>query len=107
MSMMVVDPIYVLQHFFEYAMSSYDALDIYKYPLLILAIVGYIYLSTKSSTLAILTVIVALSVFGGTGMFAQTFVLNNLFAILTVLGLAALFLGLILKREISEVLQGE
>lgn len=107
MNLMVVDPTNIVQNLFEYAFSAYDILGVYKYPLLIVAAIGFVYLSTKSATLAILTVVVAFCVFGAQGMFAQTFLLNNLLAVLSVFGIAALFLGLILKKQIQEVVSGD
>ena len=104
MSLLVVDPMYIIHNFFTYCWSAYDAtLGVFKYPLLIVAIVGYVYLNTKSSTLAILTIVVAFAVFGSTGMFAGTEVLNSLLGSLTILGIAALFIALLLKKDSSEV----
>jgi len=104
---MVVDGIYILEHFFTYIFSGFDALGIYKYPLFIVAIVGYVFLTTRSATLASLVIIVAFAVYGTSGIFGETFTLNSLMAILTIFGIAALFLAVILKRQISEVVSGE
>lgn len=100
----VVDPLYILHNFLTYCWSAYDAtLGVYKYPLLIVGIIGYVYLATKSSTLTALTIIVSFAVFGITGIFADTQVLNSLLGTLTIIGIAALFTALLLKKEVSSV----
>jgi len=107
MILMEVNVTYIMEHLLEYMFSAYDVFGVFKYPLLIVAIVGYVFLYTKSATLSILVILVAFSIFGATGMFAETFILNNLFAVLTIFGLVALFIAAIFKKEVGEVVTGE
>jgi hypothetical protein len=100
--MMLVNPTYILTHFFEYCWSAYDVIGPMKYPLLVLGIVGYVFLYTKSATLAVVTIIVAFSIFGGTGLFAGSQVMNSFLGTITIVGIASLLLAVIIKKEVSQ-----
>ena len=99
---LVVNPTYIVTHIFEYCWSAYDVLGPYKYPLLILGIVGYVFLYTRSATLAIVTIIAAFSIFASTGMFAGTQILNSFLGTMTILGLASLLLAFIIKKDVAQ-----
>ena len=102
MSMFVVDPVYIVTHLIEYCWSAYDVLGPMKYPLFVLAVIGYVFLYTRSSTLAIVTIIAAFCIFGGQNLFVNTQVLNSFLGTLTILGLASLLLAFIIKKDVSE-----
>lgn len=97
-----LNPTYWVTHMFEEAWGSFDVLGIWKYPLVLVGIIGYVYLATKSGALTALLIIVAFAVFGGTGIFAPTQLLNSFLGTVTILGIAGLFLALLLKKEVSE-----
>lgn len=103
MNILVVDPAYMVQHFFEYSFKAYDVLGDLKYPLIILGIIGYIYLSTKSSTLAILTIIASFSIYGVSGIFNKTYELNGFLTILSIIGIASLLIAVVMKKEVQEI----
>jgi hypothetical protein len=82
----------------NWAMSAYDGFGVYKYPLLILGILGYVYMSTKSVTLFIVAVIVTFAMFG-TGVLAKVPEISMLLSVITVVGIVSLLMAVLLKKE--------
>lgn len=83
----------------SWAMSAYDGFGIYKYPLLILGILGYVYMATKSITLFIVAVIVTFAMFGSTNVFADVWEISWLLSIISVIGIVSLVMAVLLKKE--------
>jgi len=93
----MIDP----AHFFNiinWAMSAYDGFGVYKYPILIIGILGYVYMATKSITLFVVAVIVTFAMFG-TGVLAEVPEISMLFSVISVIGIASLLLAALLKKE--------
>lgn len=82
----------------NWAMSAYDGLGEYKYPLIIIGILGYVYMATKSITLFVVAVIVTFAFFG-TGVLANVPEVSMLFSVITVVGIVSLLMAVLLKKE--------
>jgi len=83
----------------NWAMSAYDGLGEYKYPLIIVGILGYAYMATKSITLFVVAVIVTFAIFVPTGLFSGMWEISWLFSIITVIGVVSLLMTVLLKKE--------
>ena len=83
----------------NWAMSAYDGLGEYKYPLIIVGILGYAYMATKSITLFIVAVLVTFAIFAPVSLFADVPEISMLFSVITVVGIVSLVMAAILKKE--------
>ena len=83
----------------NWAMSAYDGLAEYKYPLIIVGILGYAYMATKSITLFIVAVLVTFAIFAPVSLFADVPEISMLFSVITVVGIVSLVMAAILKKE--------
>jgi len=82
----------------NWAVSAYDGFGVYKYPILIIGILGYVYMATKSITLFVVAVIVTFAMFG-TGVLADVPEISMLMSVITVIGIASLLMAALLKKE--------
>jgi len=83
----------------NWAMSAYDGFGVYKYPILIIGILGYVYMATKSITLFVVAVIVTFAIFAPTALFSNMWEISWLFSIIAVIGIASLVMAALLKKE--------
>jgi len=84
----------------DYAMSAYDPFGIWKYPALLLAIIGFIYASMQSAIVAIVGILFTFAIYGmTTNIFASVPDLNLFLYIITIMGIALLFTALFIKRR--------
>lgn len=61
---------YIMQHFFEYTLQGYEtALGFFFYPLIISAIVGYVYIKTQSVIAFSVGVLLIFGAYGATSIF--------------------------------------
>jgi hypothetical protein len=84
--------------FFEYAMSAYDKLEPWTYPLVFVGIIGYVYMATRSVTAAIISIFITLGLYGAsTSIFDAVPSLNLLLWCITIIGIPMLFFAIVLK----------
>ena len=85
--------------FINYSLDSYNILGIWLYPLLLLGIVGYIYASMHSITVAVVGIIITIGVFASTSMiFVNVPIITQFLYIIVVLGICMLLVGVFIKR---------
>jgi hypothetical protein len=83
----------------NWAMSAYDGLGEYKYPLIIVGILGYAYMATKSITLFVVAIIVTFAIFAPVSLFADVPDLSMMFSLISVIGIVSLLMAVLLKKE--------
>jgi hypothetical protein len=83
----------------NWAMSAYDGFGVYKYPLIIIGILGYAYMATKSIALFVVAVIVTFALFSPVALFTDVPEISMLFSIITVIGIVSLLMAVLFKKE--------
>lgn len=85
------------QGIFDYAFSAYDKLGVWTYPMILIAIIGYVYTFTQSVTVGIAAIIITFSIYGGSIIFAGVSDATTFLYIVTLIGICALIVTLFLK----------
>lgn len=84
----------------DFALSGFEAMDPFFYPLVFLGIAGYVFTAMNSVTAAIAAILVTLGAFGGsTTIFKDVPELTILFYIITIIGLSLLVFLAVLKAR--------
>lgn len=84
----------------DYGMSAFDPLGIWKYPLLLVAIIGYVYACTQSVTVAVVAIIITFAAYGTTtNVFAYVPDISLFLYIVTIMGITLLLVTLFIKRR--------
>ena len=90
-------------NFMEYALSSYDAIDPWLYPLLFVAIIGYVYAAMQSVIVTVGAIIITFAIYATTtNVFAEQYHVSMLMYIITIVGIASLIVALMLKLSKTE-----
>ena len=86
----------------EFAFNAYNGFGEYKWPIILVAMIGYVYLSTKSIIAGVVAILITFALVGGTtvyNIFTPVPMVSSLMAIITVIGLVSLVLAVLLKKE--------
>ena len=87
------------QNIFTYAKDTFYRLDIWFYPLLFLAIIGWVYATTQSVTVAIVAIIITFGLYATTtSIFVDVPDLDLFLYLVVLLGLTLLIGSLFIKR---------
>ena len=90
----------LMEGFIDYGMSAYDGFGVWKYPLVFIAIIGYVYATMQSITVTIVAIIFTFAIYGvTTNIFADVPDLNLFLYIVTIIGIALLITTLFIKRR--------
>jgi hypothetical protein len=90
---------YFFLNMFTYAWSAYESIGVYKYPIVFVAIIGYVYLATKSVMLTILAIFVTYAVYSTTtDIFNDVAPINQLLAIVSMIGVVCFIMGIVLRK---------
>lgn len=82
----------------EFSFNAYDGLHEFKWPLILVAMIGYVYLGVKSITATVAAILLTF-VLVGASVWAGVPDISSFMAIITVIGLACLVLAVLLKKE--------
>lgn len=86
--------------FLDFGMSAYGSLEPWVYPLVFVGIIGYVYASTKSLTVAIAAIIFTFGIYGvTTNVFEAVPDINLFLYIISVIGILLLIVSFIFKRR--------
>lgn len=89
-----------IQGIFDYGMSAYDPFGIWKYPLIILGIIGFVYATMESAIVAIIAIVFSLTIYGATtDIFNDVPDINLFMYIITIVGIALLLTVLFIKNR--------
>ena len=84
----------------QYAVDAYAAVDPWFYPILFIGIIGFIYTSMNSITVAIIAILITFGIFATTtSIFTEVSELTQFLYIITVVGLTMLIVTLILNKR--------
>ena len=87
----------------EYALSAYDGMGDMVYPILFVALIGYVFAATQSIVTTVVAIIITFASFGTVVWIWEGIPqVSVFFYIVTVVGLACLVVGLILKLSRTE-----
>jgi len=87
------------QNIFTYATDSFSKLDIWFYPLIFLAIIGWVYASVQSVTVMIVAILITFGLYATTtSIFVDVPDVSLFLYIITLLGLSMLIATLFIKR---------
>lgn len=88
--------------FMDFIFSTYDTLEPWFYPLIFVAIVGYIYLGMNSIIAGVAAILAVLAVYGGTtDIFNDVPDLELFFYIIVIIGVASLIIAFVIKHSRS------
>jgi hypothetical protein len=97
----VYDPTYFFTNLFGYAWSAFGALGDYSYPIILLTVIGYVYLTTKSLYLGVIAIMITFATYAtSTSIFSATYELNQFLALIVVIAMASFVIGILLKKEL-------
>ena len=84
-----------------YTDSSYAVVGIFFWPMIFMAVFGYVYIKQQSAVAAVVAAIIMFSAFGATNVFAGVEIFTQMMHLFTALILTALFLVILSKRRQS------
>jgi hypothetical protein len=88
---------------FEYALSAYNNLEPWTYPLIFLGVIGYMYSATHSVITAIVAILITFGIFATTtSIFVDVPDLGLFLNIVTLVGISALIFSFFAKRVIRQ-----
>jgi len=86
--------------FIDYGMSAFDPLGIWKYPLVLIAVIGFIYAYTQSAIVTVVGIVITFALYGATtNIFVDVPDMTLFLYIVTLMGLTLLFTVLLIKRR--------
>lgn len=84
--------------FFEYAMDAYGNLEPWTYPLIIVGIIGYVFMATRSVTATVVSIFIALGIYATTtSIFDNVPSLNLFLWCIAIVGIPLLLFAIVLK----------
>jgi len=88
----------------EYAVQAFQAVDPWFYPIIMVAIIGYIYTAMNSVTAAVIGIIITLGIFGATtSIFEAEGIaqMTQFLYVVTIIGISMLLLSLVTYKNRS------
>lgn len=83
---------------FEYSIDAYNGLEPWTYPIIFLAIIGYVFMATRSITAAIVSIFITMGIYATTtNIFVDVPDLTLFLMIVSLIGMSMLFIVLIMK----------
>jgi len=82
-----------------YTDSTYAVVGVFFWPMMFMAVFGYVYIKQQSAVAAVVASIIIFAAFGATGVFAGAEIFTQMMHLFTALILTALFLVILSKRR--------
>jgi len=90
----------LMEGFIDYGMSAYDGFGVWKYPILFLAVIGFVYATMTSIIVTIVAIIFTFAIYAvTTDIFAGVPDLNLFLYIVSIVGITLLITALFIKRR--------
>ena len=88
------------KNFPKYATDAYSAIDPWFYPILFLGIIGYIYAYMRSTTVAVVAILITFGVFAATTtVFNQADTLVTFMYIVVIIGIVSLIVTFVMHNK--------